>query len=136
MLSVLRDPECEQSRRDQMAIQAAPYLHPRLNAVATSNVPGRDGGGDINITQIFAVPRGSVVDAKTGLITTPDGAAVSDPPELRPFEGTPPLELAVITDQSAPLEPPERLPVIELDTSNVTVLRRRSDDDDSGSGAA
>jgi hypothetical protein len=113
MLAVLRDPECEQSRRDQMAIQAASYLHPRLNAVATSHVNGNGPSGDINIVQIVAVPRGALVDAKTGMITTIDGAAVTDLPELRPFDPTPPLELTAITDQMQPAPLAERLEVIE-----------------------
>ena len=59
MLAVLGDENAPQARRDLMAIQAAPYCHPRLAAVSTSTVNGRDGGGDINITQIYAVPRGA-----------------------------------------------------------------------------
>ena len=83
MLALMRDERTEASRRDAMAIQAAPYIHARLNAVATSNVNGNGGsGGDINIVQIIGVPRGSLVDAKTGMISTPDGAAVTDLPEL------------------------------------------------------
>jgi hypothetical protein len=119
MLAVLRDPEAEQSRRDQMAVQAAPYLHAKLNAIAVSSPNGNGhGGGDINITQIFAVPRGAAVDVRNGTVTI-DGAS----PELAsvsPFEGTPPLGL---TDQSepAPIEP--RLPVVEMEAApNVTRL--------------
>jgi hypothetical protein len=133
MLAVLRDPEAEQSRRDQMAIQCAPYLHARLNAVAVSstNGHGRDGGGDVNILQIYAVPRGALVDPKTGMITTIDGSPMTELPTVTPYDGTPAL-----TDQSqsAPIEPP--LPVHEVDVSNVTVLRRRDDDDDDPAGAA
>jgi hypothetical protein len=33
MLAVLRDPETEDARRDEMAKQVAPYLHPRLAAI-------------------------------------------------------------------------------------------------------
>jgi hypothetical protein len=40
MLAVLRDPEAEQSRRDRMAEVAAPYLHPRLNAVGITSTNG------------------------------------------------------------------------------------------------
>lgn len=132
MLALMRDERAEPNRRDAMAIQAAPYLHARLNAVATTNANGTGPNGDINIVQIVAVPRGALLDPKSGMITTIDGEVVSEPPTVSPFEGTPPLELAAITDQAAP---PERLPVIELDVSNVTPLRRR-DDDESGPGAA
>ena len=52
MLAVLTDPEAEQSRRDHMAEVAAPYLHPRLNAVGITSTNG-NSGGDINIVQIF-----------------------------------------------------------------------------------
>ena len=41
MLGVMRDPAAEPSRRDEMAKTAAPYLHPRLSAVAYS---GPEGG--------------------------------------------------------------------------------------------
>jgi hypothetical protein len=136
MLALMRDERAEPNRRDAMAVQAAPYIHARLNAVSTATV-SRDHGGDINITQIFAVPRGSVVDAKSGLVITPDGAAVTELPELRPYEGTPPL--AAITDQSAPPAPiAEPLPIVEVaDDGKVTQLnpyRRR--DDDPADGAA
>jgi hypothetical protein len=111
-----------------MAIQAAPFIHARLNAVATSNVPGRDGGGDINIVQIIAVPRGGRLDAKSGTITI-DGEVVTEPPNVEPYSGSPALEL---TDQSQ--SPPEPSPVLELETGNVTRLdsfvRRRSDDEE------
>jgi hypothetical protein len=128
MLALMRDERAEATRRDAIAVQAANFLHPRLNAVATSNVNGGDFCGDVNIVTIVAVPRGGRVDSKTGTITV-DGEVIADPPTVKPFEGTPAL-----TDQRepepiaepAPLEPP--LPVIELDTSNVTILRRREDD--------
>ena len=34
MMSVLRDQNAEQARRDEMAKSAAPYVHPKLHAVA------------------------------------------------------------------------------------------------------
>jgi hypothetical protein len=134
MLAVLRDPEAEQSRRDQMAVQAAPYLHAKLNAVAVSSTNGNGGGngGDINLVQIFAVPRGARVDVKDGSVMTIDGEVTELKP-IEPYQPTPPLELTDQSEQPAPIEPP--LPVLEVDTSNVTVLRRR-DDDDPGPGAA
>ena len=36
MLAVLRDPQAEQNRRDQMAALAAPYVHARLSAAMVS----------------------------------------------------------------------------------------------------
>jgi hypothetical protein len=47
MLSVLRDPKAEQSRRDEMAKQCAPFLHPRLAAVEM-NRTGRGGAGAVS----------------------------------------------------------------------------------------
>jgi hypothetical protein len=120
MLAVLRDPNATDQRRDQMAIQSAPYVHPRLNAVAVSNNYGGGGSsGDVSITQIFSVPHGGKL--------TPDGSVVIDGratelSSVEPYPGTPAL-----TDQSqpAPIEPP--LPVLEVDTTNVTVLRKRDE---------
>ena len=121
-----------------MAVQAAPYLHAKLNAIAVSSTNGNggNGGGDVNIVQIIAVPRGGRLDPKTGMITTIDGAAVSDLPELRPYEPTPPLGLSDQT-QPAPIEPP--LPIPEVDTANVERLdawRKRDDGEPGSSGGA
>jgi hypothetical protein len=41
MLGVLRDPDAHPLRRDDMAKAAAPYVHPRLAAIAHT---GPDGG--------------------------------------------------------------------------------------------
>ena len=103
MLAVLRDPEAEQSRRDEMAKQAAPYLHPRLNAVGITSTNG-NSGGDINIVQIFAVPRGARVDLKTGTVTI-DGGAV-ELSSVEPYEATP--ALLELSDQT---EPPVAVPL-------------------------
>ena len=73
MLSIVRDPTASDQRRDAMAVASAAYCHPRLAAVGvSSHAPGGgtgNGGGDINITQIYAVPRGAVVGSD-GRITT------------------------------------------------------------------
>lgn len=45
MLSVLRDPKVDNDRRDKMARDAAPFVHPRLATVEH----GGKGGGDILI---------------------------------------------------------------------------------------
>ena len=121
MLAVLRDPEAEQSRRDQMAVQAAPYLHAKLNAIAVSSTNGNggNGGGDVNIVQIIAVPRGGRLDPKSGTITI-DGELVTEPPNVEPYQPTPPLELTDQTEQPAPIAEP--LPVVELEPANVTRL--------------
>jgi hypothetical protein len=41
MLRIMRDPNADDRRRDEMAIAAAPYVHPRLAAVTHA---GEDGG--------------------------------------------------------------------------------------------
>jgi hypothetical protein len=45
MLKVLRDDNADSERRDRMAAQAAPYIHPRL---ASTEVKG-EGGGPLKI---------------------------------------------------------------------------------------
>ena len=123
MLAVLRDPNATDQRRDQMAIQSAPYIHPRLNAVAVSNNYGGGGNGahsDINITRILAVPRGGRL-APDGAVTI-DGDPVTELSSIEPYAGTPGLPAPIAP---APLEPP--LPVIEMnEPENVTRLRTRS----------
>ena len=101
-----------------MAVQAAPYLHAKLNAIAVSSTNG-NGGGDVNIVQIIAVPRGGRLDPKSGTITI-DGELVTEPPNVEPYQPTPPLELTDQTEQPAPIAEP--LPVVELEPANVTRL--------------
>jgi hypothetical protein len=137
MLQVIEDETATQTRRDQMAIAAAPFCHPRLSAVTTSNTNVNHKGDDnpTGIVNIFAVPRGAHI-THDGTGVTIDGQAI----ELQPFEpykGTPPLGLS---DQSEPSAEPsfERLEVNEIDTSNVTPLRPRdhTDEDSEPPGAA
>jgi len=135
MLALMRDEQAEPSRRDAMAIQAAPYCHARLTAV--TNTGGVAGKGDTinNIVQIFAVPRGAALDVKEGTVTI-DGNQSTDLQALVPYEGTPPLRgdtadcsLQTNTPQPAPGPRPEPLPVYELDTDNVTRLDQYRDKD-------
>lgn len=52
MMRVMRDPQADDGRRDDMARAAAPYLHPRLAAVEVS---GKDGGPiplELLVTQV------------------------------------------------------------------------------------
>jgi hypothetical protein len=135
MLAVLRDPEAEQHRRDRMAEVAAPYLHPRLNAIeiGTTNRGNGVAGGDINIVQIFAVPRGGRV-TQDGSITI-DGEVVTELSNVEPYTGTPPL--TALTDQRAEPER-ERFEVTEIEPpANVTRLDTfKAKRDDEPSGAA
>ena len=55
MLAVLRDPEADQHRRDEMAKSAAPYMHPRLNTISATVDTPYTGIGQINV---IAIPRG------------------------------------------------------------------------------
>ena len=136
MLAVLRDPEAEQSRRDEMAKQAAPYLHPRLNAVGITSTNG-NSGGDINIVQIFAVPRGARVDLKTGTATI-DGAAAELSP-ITPYAATPdfPALSPPEVEQPAPLEPIAAQPIVEVvDDGKVTRLDSLNNKRDESPGTA
>ncbi len=49
MLSVLRDPAVDYDRRDKMAANAAPYVHPRLAAVDHSSKDGSMATPTLNI---------------------------------------------------------------------------------------
>ena len=131
ILALMRDEEAEPSRRDKMAELAAPYCHARLNAVTTTNVGGSSTSGDINIVQIFAVPRGAALDVKEGTVTI-DGNQSTDLQALIPYEGTPPLrgdtaDCSLQTNTPQPGPRPEPLPVYELDTANVTRLDQYRD---------
>jgi hypothetical protein len=139
MLAVMRDPEAEQSRRDDMAKSAAPYLHPKLAAMEMHRSTGKTR--EINVVQIYAVPRGGSVDVKAGTITI-DGKA-SKPTSLEPFEPTKPLELSEQTAAAEAREeaegfqrsePPAPLEVMEPvgDPTKLTSLdawRRRKTDE-------
>ena len=105
MLALMRDEKAEASRRDAMAIQAAPFIHAKLNAVSTSNVSGTggNGGGDVGIVNIFAVPRGARVE-KDGTAITIDGTPI-ELTTITPFEGTPPLSLSDQTEQPVRFDP-------------------------------
>ena len=140
MLAVLRDPQAEQHRRDLMAIQSAPYLHAKLNAVAVSSRSDSRDNGATNVLQILAVPRGCKVE-KDGSAITVEGEAVELKP-IEPFTGTPPLlaDQRDYNDQRA--EPArEHFEVHELETAaNVQRLdsfrNRRDSEDEGGPGAA
>jgi hypothetical protein len=111
MLAVLRDPEAEQSRRDDMAKAAANYLHPRLAAVEV-NRRGKPADVNLDVVQVLAVPRGCRIV---------DGVVIDGTSELEPYTPTP-----AITDQTVASDtlPPEPLSVIEVETDNVESLNR------------
>jgi hypothetical protein len=136
MLAVVGDEAAPQARRDQMAIAAAPFCHPRLSAITTSNTSvNYKGGDDVGIINIFAVPHGGRVEPD-GTITI-DGVVTELKP-VEPFTPTPPLSLTDQTEQPARFEPiAEPLPVHEAEQpANVTRLDRYRDRDDEPSGAA
>jgi hypothetical protein len=56
MLSILNNPDAAEGRKDQMAISAAPYMHPKLNLSATSELNG--GGNCITNIHFLVIPRG------------------------------------------------------------------------------
>jgi hypothetical protein len=125
LLDVLNNPTSTRAEKLHAASIACPFVHPRLNAVSVSSnfsgVGGGGGGGDVSITQIFAVPRGAALDVRDGKVTI-EGTATELSP-ISPYEGTPGL----LTDQSVQPAPAERLPVIEVDTTNVMPMRRRDE---------
>ena len=127
MLALMRDERAEANRRDQMAVQAAAYLHPRLAAVATSNANGNGPNGDVNIVQIFAVPRGARVDIKDGSVVTIDGE-VTELKSIAPYDPTPGLD--AMPQLSPPVEQDvlKVEPISEPEPDNITPLsawRRR-----------
>ena len=118
-----------------MAVQAAPYLHAKLNAIAVSstNSRRRRQWRRRGIAQIFAVPRGAKLGAD-GTVTL-DGEATELKP-VEPYNGTPALPALSDQSQPTPLEPP--LPVIELETANITRsghVQGPADDDDPAGAA-
>jgi hypothetical protein len=54
MLRVMRDPTADEKRRDEMAVKAAPYVHPRLSSV-DANVKG-DLGLKVEIVRFADAP--------------------------------------------------------------------------------
>ena len=111
MLEVLRDPQAERPRRDSMAVSAAAFVHPKLNAVATVDASNANCG-PLEV-RVYAVPRGATIDPKTGLITSPaDGSPIEAGP-FTPFKPTPSLpELLPAPEPVPAVEQPA--PVIDL----------------------
>ena len=90
MLQVIEDETATQARRDQMAIAAAPFCHPRLSAVTTNNTSvNTNHNTEAQVVQIFAVPRGARIE-KDGTALTIDGEAC-ELQAVEPFKGTPAL---------------------------------------------
>jgi hypothetical protein len=135
LLETLNNPLVGQARKDKVAESLLPYLHPRLSATATISAGGNsNNNNDRPMMMVGSVPRGSSINLKTGEITFPPGAGLEP---FAPFKGTHDWTATALTDQRDQQEPEvERLEVTEIDTTNVTVLRRRDDSDDSGPNAA
>jgi hypothetical protein len=132
MLAIVADANAAEHRRDDMAKASAAFVHPKLSAVATTDVA--NGGGRICSITIVGVPHGAQFDASSGLIKYPDGLEISPPPFV-PIAPTPALEL---TDQSTPRdlgplpEPePTPFPVLEAEPdgkiAQLARWRRRDD---------
>jgi hypothetical protein len=62
MLRIMRDPNASNTRRDEMARAAVPYLHPKI--VATTYVPPQDQLEDntINVVFVSAKPQPTAPD--------------------------------------------------------------------------
>jgi hypothetical protein len=57
MLSVMRDPAANHKRRDAMAMAAAPYLHPKVNAIdAEMGPPVAEPPSKTSVLVKFVVP--------------------------------------------------------------------------------
>jgi hypothetical protein len=54
MMEVLQDPTAAENRRDEMAKSAAPFVHPKLSAVAALDASGKLSG--IMAVNIVSVP--------------------------------------------------------------------------------
>jgi hypothetical protein len=138
MLETLRNPKTEAFRKDEMARAAAPFVHPKLNAVATVDASA-NSCPPLEI-QIFAVPRGAQIDA-SGRIVWPDGTpATAAETAFTPFAATPDLLPALPSPEPAPADEP--LPVFEPEAEDDDKVERldswrdRKRDDEPGSGAA
>jgi hypothetical protein len=132
MMAVLNDPGSPPSRKDAAAAAAAPYMHPKLNLSATSEL---NGGGRIDNITIISVPRGAQYCPDTGLIRYEDGLEVS-PPEFVPLEPTPGFD--ELPPAQPPVPEPSTPPPVEavdvLDNPKLTRLdrwrdRKRAEDD-------
>jgi hypothetical protein len=77
MLRVMRDPAVDHERRDEMARAAAPYIHPRLTAVAVKGLPGElaqsAASGD-DLTRLIAPFRSALrLPMIDGVVADTDG---------------------------------------------------------------
>ncbi len=66
MLKVLNDPEADEKRRDQMAIAAAAYVHPRLAAVTA------DVKADVDATHHLKLEAATEISRRLGRIVDRD----------------------------------------------------------------
>jgi hypothetical protein len=65
MLQVMRDDNAPMERRDEMAKAAAPYVHPRLAAVAYSGSVRARNVQDMTNDELMAIIRGDI-ETRTG----------------------------------------------------------------------
>ena len=128
MMSVLNDPATKAERKDYMAAQAAPYMHPRLAMTASLNPPAP--GGRVNVVNvvIICVPRGAQYCMETGKLTYADGGEASPEP-FQPYTPSRGLdELPAPEPEAEPIGDPTKLVVLNAH-------RRRSGNDDDPAGA-
>jgi hypothetical protein len=135
LLKAMSHPQTTQRRKDRLAEVCLPYLHPRLNAVASVDASPANSCPPLEI-KILAVPRGCQVD-KNGVIHHPDGTPASAAEtKFTPFTPTPDLLPVLPAPEPTPAEP---LPVlVDEGDDKVAILHphRRRQDDEPGSGAA
>jgi hypothetical protein len=89
MLQIMEDTSADPQRRDEMARAAAMYCHPKLSSITTSNTNVNfEGGGDISL-QIYALPRGALIDKSGKVVLDGEGAELTP---IEPYAGTPGIE--------------------------------------------
>ena len=63
MLTVMRNPNADEKRRDGMAMAAAPYLHPKLSSVDAKLSSASEKPGDVDRIQVtFVHPQPKGID--------------------------------------------------------------------------
>ena len=141
-LEILNDPRSSRAQKLRAAEQAAPYCHARLSATATAsiNAPGAPSGSDnTTVWNIWALPPGTQIGPDDKTVIWPDGT-VTDPPELRPYEPTPPLTpLPALTHHHVEPEPlPFEVTEAEVpeNVANLGAYRRSREEPPDESGAA
>jgi hypothetical protein len=96
MLTVMRDPNADDKRRDAMAMAAAPYLHPKLSSVDAKLSSASEKPGDVDSIQVTFVrpqPQGIDEDADGKLASMGCQHASGPKPVRRSNRGRPKTDI-------------------------------------------